>query len=328
MADNANRASPSSGRKAARRMRLQPRDVAMLHSLSCARYLTACALEWLHFDTWRVRYRALAEQQATDTYQASSNLYHHMAGLQAAGLVARLGRTFESGTLSFRRQADAYALTSAGAELLADQRGCDIETLWYEEHRQKAIQNFEHRVAIGVFYAALRAELEYRHLEISGWQGDHLLARNAYDRVPIAGQREPEPVLPDATFLLNNERFFVEIDRGTRPLRSWQEKVRAYEAYQGHHLLAARYATDCFRVLIVAPTLSRVRRIAEEVVKVTRDVSLRYLLMVEERVHPTMIRRGWLGVDAVQWEPKQVVDRVVLMPAVTLGQRTLWENAA
>ena len=41
-----------------------------------------------------------------------------------------------------------------------------------------------------------------------------------------------------------------------------------------------------------------------------------------------MIRRGWLGVDAVQWEPKQVVDRVVLMPAVTLGQRTLWENAA
>ena len=83
--------------------------------------------------------------------------------------------------------------------------------------------------------------------------------------------------------------------------------MRAYEAYQGHQLLAARYATDCFRVLVVAPTLSRVRRIAEEVVKVTRDVSPRCLLMAEERVHPTTIRRGWLGVDAVQWEPKQVV---------------------
>lgn len=183
-------------------------------------------------------------------------------------------------------------------------------------------------MVIGVFYAALRAELEYRQLEMCGWQGDHLLARNAYDRVPIAGQREPEPVLPDATFLMNNERFFVEIDRGTRPLRSWQEKVRAYEAYQAHQLLAARYATDHFRVLVVAPTLIRVRRIAEEIVKITRDVSPRYLLMTEERVHPTTIRRGWLGVDAVQWEPKQVVDRVVLMPAVTLGQRALWENAA
>jgi hypothetical protein len=37
-----------------------------------------------------------------------------------------LGRTFESGALSFLRQADAYVLTSVGAELLADQRGCGI----------------------------------------------------------------------------------------------------------------------------------------------------------------------------------------------------------
>ncbi|MFV9505972.1 MAG: replication-relaxation family protein [Oscillochloridaceae bacterium umkhey_bin13] len=320
---------PRSDRDATRRtglprMHLQPRDVAMLASLSEARYLTACALEWLHFATWRTRYRAFAEQQASTRYQASSNLYHRLAGLQAAGLVSRLGRSAESGTLSFRRQADAYALTAAGAEVLADQLGGEREGLWYETQRPKAIQNFAHRVAIGVCYAALRAELEYRQVGLSDWQGDHLLARGAYDRVPVPGRHDPIPVLPDATCLLAGERCFLEIDRGTRPLRSWQEKTRAYESYRGHALLASRYATHDFRVLIVAPTAQRVQRIAEEIAKVTQAASPQYLLITEDRVHPTTIRRGWQGLTALAWTPRQVIDRVVLVPDVRLGGRVLW----
>ncbi len=85
------------------------------------------------------------------------------------------------------------------------------------------------------------------------------------------------PVLPDATFTLGGHRYFVEIDRGTTNLDSWAEKVKAYEAYRRSPKLQARYTTDSFTVLVVAPALNRLQRIAEEVMKVTRQPSRAYL---------------------------------------------------
>jgi hypothetical protein len=181
-------------------------------------------------------------------------------------------------------------------------------------------------MSIGHLYAALRAELEYRDLCLSAWQGDHLLARGAYDRIMVAGQREPLPVLPDATFVLEHTRHFVEIDRGTRPLRSWTDKVHAYEAYRASPLLQARYRATEFRVLIVAPTQVRLNRIAQEIAATTLQAHAGYLLLHADHVHPTTIRRGWQRIAKVDWAPKRVVDRVLQSPTVTLAPQPLWEQ--
>jgi hypothetical protein len=219
---------------------------------------------------------------------------------------------------------DAYGLTAAGAELLATQGGVDAAASIAP--RKRAIQNLDHAVAIGRLYAALRAELEYRGLRLSAWQGDHHLARNAYDRIAVAGLRGPLPILPDATFVLADTRSFVEIDRGTRPLHSWTDKVRAYAAYQQSALLAARYQVAQFRVLIVAPTPVRLMRIAEEVATITRQASVDYLFLCAEYVHTTTIRRGWQRIATIDWTPRRVVDRMVESPTVTLAPHALWEQ--
>lgn len=234
---------------------LQERDLDMLRSLADARLLTAEALEWLHFASWRTRYRRCMEQQRGSNatrYQASSNLYRRLRGLRDGQYIQRVTRMVAAARTMFYRVPDAYGLTAAGAELLAAHGVMDAAASIAS--RKRAIQNLDHAIAIGRLYAALRAELEYRGLRLTEWQGDHRLARNAYDRIAIAGVREPLPILPDATFVLDSIRYFVEIDRGTRPLRSWADKVRAYATYQQSALLAARYHVAQFRVLIVAPT--------------------------------------------------------------------------
>jgi hypothetical protein len=308
---------------------IQERDLDMLSSIACGRVLTTEPLEWLHFASWRTRYRNYAAcHDGTDTpgYQPNSNLYRRLRGLCAGQFVRRITRALNQGRTAYYRLPDAYVLTEAGAELLCERRGVERRSLWYTPARARAIQNLDHAVAIGRLYAALRAELEYRGRQLGAWQGDHVLARNVYDRIAIAGVREPLPILPDATFVLDGTRYFVEIDRGTRPLRSWTDKVRAYEAYQWSPLLEARYQAAQFQVLIVAPTQVRLTRIAEEVVRVTRQVSPDYLFLRAEHIHPTTIRRGWQRIASVDWASQRVIDRMVESPTVMLTNHTLWEQ--
>jgi hypothetical protein len=307
---------------------LQERDLDMLGSLAVARLLTAEALEWLHVPSWRGRYRAWAERAdaPTPSYQPSSNLYRRLRGLCASNAIQRITRAVDTSRAVYYRVPDAYALTPAGVELLAAYRPIDPGTPTLTVPRARAIQNLDHAIAIGRLYAALRSELGYRGRELSDWRGDHVLARGAYDRVTVAGVREPLPVLPDATFVLDGVRYFVEVDRGTRPLRSWGEKVQAYEGYQGSRLLAARYRTNHFQVLITAPTPARLTRIAETIARVTGKAHPAYRLLHAGLVHPTTIRRGWQRIAEITWTPRKVVDRVVQAPAVTLAEHPLWEH--
>jgi hypothetical protein len=309
-------------------MVLQERDLDMLGSLAVARLLTAEALEWLHVPSWRARYRHWAERgdEHASPYQPSSNLYRRLRGLCASRAIRRITRAVDSGHTMYYRVPDAYALTNTGAELVLSRRATERGALDVRVPRAHAIQNLDHGIAIGRLYAALAAELGYRGRTLTDWRGDHLLVRGAYDRVAVPGVREPLPVLPDATFVLDGVRYFVEVDRGTRPLRTWVEKVQAYEAYRASTELAARYATTEFGVLITAPTPTRLTRIAEAIARATEEAHTAYRLLHADLVHPTTIRRGWQCIAHVVWTPRQVVDRVVDMPAVTLAERPLWEN--
>src|SRR4051794_10023319 len=49
-------------RKKPQRLQITERDLAIFESLSTARFLTAQALEWLHFPDWEARYKAWQER--------------------------------------------------------------------------------------------------------------------------------------------------------------------------------------------------------------------------------------------------------------------------
>jgi hypothetical protein len=320
-------------------IRLQERDLDMFVSLSIGRYLSVPAIEWLHYPCWRERYKVYLEQRKTDSsavFYPAPNIYHRLVALRVGPepLVHRVARAVERASVVYNRLPDAYTLAEAGAALLCARRGFELDDLWYEDPRRRSIKNFEHSVAIGTCYAALRAALEFAGHHLTDWCGDHLLlARDPerggsnYDRIAVPGLREKQPVLPDATFTLGAARYFVEIDMGTTNLRSWGEKVRAYEAYRRSPKLVARYDTDSFTVLIVAPTEVRLRRIADEVLKVTRQPTSSYLFLTEDRVHPTTIRPSWKAVQAFEWERRKVVDRLVELPGrVAFAAHPLWKN--
>lgn len=332
---------PATGRRkhAGRPIRLQERDLDLLTSLAVGRFLTVHALEWLHYPDWRERYRAFLERRKADPtliFYPTPNLYRRLTALRtgAEPLVYRIARTLERASLVFNRLPDAYTLSVSGAELLCTRRGYELADLWYEDTHTRSIKNFEHAVAIGTFYAALRSSLEFSGLHLADWRGDHILAGrdqeqggSNYDRVAVPGLRGELPVLPDATCTVNGARYFVEIDRGTSNLKSWGEKIRAYEAYRRSPKLMARYATDAFTVLVVAPTEPRLLRIVEEVLKVTRQPTPMYLYLLEEKVHPTTIRPAWRVVQTCEWKRRKVIDRLVDVPVnMRLTTHPLWQN--
>src|SRR3954469_23177400 len=92
---------------------LQKRDLEMLRSIADARLLTAEALEWLHFASWRTRYRRCMEQQSehqATRYQASSNLYRRLRGLCDGHYIQRVTRVVAAASTMFYRVPDAYGL--------------------------------------------------------------------------------------------------------------------------------------------------------------------------------------------------------------------------
>lgn len=320
-------------------IRLQDRDLDMFVSLSVGRYLSVPAIEWLHYPGWRERYAAYLERRKADpsvVFYPAPNIYHRLVAMRASPqpLIYRVARTVERASLVYTKLPDAYTLAEAGAELLCVRRGYELDDIWYEDPRQRSIKNFEHSVAIGTFYAALRAALEFSGRQLDDWRGDHLLIKHDpvsrtanYDRIAVPGMKKLQPILPDATFTLNGHRYFVEIDMGTTNLRSWGEKVRAYEAYRTSTEFTTRYTTAAFTVLVVAPSEVRQRRIAEEVLKVTRQATSSYLFLTEERVHPTTLRPSWKAVQKFEWGRRKRFDRYDEVPEkILFTPHHLWRN--
>jgi Replication-relaxation len=313
------------------RVQLQERDLDMLTSIGQTRMLTAGYLEWLHFPQWRGHYRRYLERAERDPlarYKIRPHLYERLADLRASLLIAMLDRARPCHPESIPA---ACSLTRRGAALLSAEREVDRSALWVLPSRSNPPQQTEHMLLIGRCYAALHAEAAYRGQALDGWRGDHLLRASApgdgpgYDRIRLPDLREPVSLIPDATCVLNGQRLFFEIDRGTQMLRQWATKLRAYDAYQGSRLLRERYQTDQFQVLIVAPDQRRLERIAAEIARVSREHRDRYRLIEERLLHPTTIRRGWRTVTHAVFTPRMIGGRLVeTVEQVALEQAPLW----
>lgn len=290
-------------------IRITERDIAMFQSLSTARYLTVEELEWLHFPDWRTRWEAA--HQRGHTYWRSSLLYSRLRRLSEQGFVRRIVRMATTSIDRVQRTSDLYVLAKDGAPLVARYTHQPIEAVYCEEPRIRSFYTLEHGAAIGRFYAALRAKVEtMRSITLDGWTGDHLLARRQYDRIPVqvpnahgGMSTERLPVLPDAVFWIvpqTGERvlFFVEVDRD-RPLRSWREKIRAYEAYAGSAELQARYGVKSFVLLTATVDETQRQRLMTATAEIHGRPSGRYLFTQISDLHPTTIGAAWHKITRV-----------------------------
>lgn len=305
----------------AHRLVVTARDVAILASLADVRFLTVEHLQWLH---WPERWRAgeQAAREANRPNRSPKNAYARVAGLATHGLLVPIRRSVDRGVTEYRQLPNCYALSRAGAELLACQWGRSLDDFWYFERVRRAAAGLEHSLAIGAFYAALRAELEFRGRGFTNWAGDHVLCAD-YDTVAVASVGHPLPVIPDATFVLDGQRYFVEIDRGTTRIEQWRKKALAYDAYGRHPQMEARYGVTHSTVLVVAPSGPRLEAIARLVADVHQGVAANYRFLAEERVNPLTIRRRWQRLERVTL-PRAGHHGTSALPTVTLVDDVLW----
>lgn len=300
---------------------LTQRDVDILQSLSQVRYLTVQHLQWLHWTArWREHERTAREAGAVN--RRPKNAYARAAGLVAHGLLVAIQRTADRAVTSYKRLPLCLSLTQAGAEVLACERDLLIEQLWYDARAARSATTLEHSLGIGAFYAALRAELEYRGRRLEHWASDQVLCTD-YDSVVVAGVGHALPIIPDGTFVLDGQRYFVEVDRGTTRLEQWRKKALAYDAYGRDPRLRERYgATDAI-ILVVSPPGKRLLAVARTIAQVHGGVTDRYRFLAEERVHPLSIRRRWQQIERVTF-PAGRRGSAGGQPQVTFSDAVLW----
>jgi hypothetical protein len=313
-----------------RRFYLTPRDVQMLASINVGRYMTAQGLEWLHWPTWRTRWRAAQAAGTSENYRPAPHLYRRLNHLVDYEILYRLRRPIERSRDTFGRAPDVYMLAALGARLLAERHeGTCIEDCYYTRKRERSFQNVEHGAQIGLLYAAIRARFESRAgVKLTDWQGEHLTAKS-YDTVHARLRRangqslyEKCGLQPDATCVFHGRvgtpeehhgRIFVELDRGTRPTQSWADKIAAYEAYAESAELKQRYGAATFVLLVVTCDEAQRRTLMQATAAVVGKRTQRYLFALEADVHPDTIGGCWQYIDSVKRTNR------FLRPVITTG---------
>lgn len=308
-------------RKKQPRIQLTDRDIAIFESLSIARFLTPQAIEWLHFPEWEKRYRAWqAKGTEAGVYEVTGRLYDRLRRMRELKppLVRRIVRPVALAASRFARQSDAYMLAEAGADILIESGRMVAEAVRYETVRERSFQTLEHSVLIGTFYAAVRARLARVGLAVEAWKGDHILARS-YDVVSLRERNRHRqdgkwPIIPDAAYYVRHAQgrtlCFLEIDRG-RPVSTWREKIKAYEAYRGSAELQNRYGEQTFLVQCVTTTEGQRRRLIQATGEEFRQATKGYQFMLIRDLHPLTIGDRWTVVGSVKKGPLvKVVDRL------------------
>jgi hypothetical protein len=134
------------------------------------------------------------------------------------------------------------------------------------------------------------------------WLSEHRPAR-AFDQLMIRvrtskGSMEMQrlPVQPDGTFELHHgqgaTRIFLEVDRGTRRVDTWAEKMAAYQAYLGSPELRDRSGVESFLLLVVASDEAQCQRLMETTARVVRGPMPHIYFTLASNVHLLTIGGG------------------------------------
>ena len=100
-------------------------------------------------------------------------------------------------------------------------------------------------------------------------------------------------------------RCFIELDRG-RPIRTWQEKIVAYQAYAGSAELRTRYAANTFVLLVATTTASYRRKLMTATANILQQTSDRHLFTTLANLHPLTIGT-WMKIGSVAPTHEHVV---------------------
>lgn len=172
-------------------------------------------------------------------------------------------------------------LTAKGRDLLIEELGYEPEEIdWQPSYNDVSWPYLRHQIAINDVYVAVALDVERIGWRLDKWVDDRILRQTHTERVLVPSSGLEVAVVPDAYFVLSGPtgsptlQFFLEMDRATmtvtaasRRTRSWQDKIRAYQAYFESPLVHQRYGTDRIRVLTVTSGTDRqehLRRATEE----------------------------------------------------------------
>jgi hypothetical protein len=161
-----------------------------------------------------------------------------------------------------------YALDQRGANLVATRLGLDRGRVrWRKYHNYVGLPYVEHRLAVNDVRIAFTVSAGRLGYTIEGWWYEFLIKEDIDD----PDEKAPPLVLrPDAyaRLLVGPRRLhlFLEVDMGTESHTRFAAKIRRYLAYKESGMFRFRDGGRAFRVLVVAPTLTRagaLRRVTE-----------------------------------------------------------------
>lgn len=196
-----------------------------------------------------------------------------------------------------------YALAQRGSDLMASRLGVDRRLVrWRKYHNYVGLSFVEHRLAVNDVRIAFTAGAGRFGYAVEGWWYEFPIKEDIDD----PDEKAPPLVLrPDAyTRLLvgpRRLRLFLEVDMGTESHIRFAAKIRRYLTYKESRLFRYRYGGRSFRVLIVAPTLTRARAL-RRVTEAEGGMTMFWFAFQEDITAERIVRPLWqmAGVDGVK----------------------------
>ncbi|MCZ7545110.1 MAG: replication-relaxation family protein [Anaerolineae bacterium] len=200
------------------------------------------------------QYRVLRQDQVQKLFFGSkSTAQSRLARLYDHGFLERQFLLVRGGIMN---SPIVYLLDRKGAELLRAECGYE-DVRWHGRGKTLSSDFMDHALAINDFRIAV--ELASRRLgyQVVTWLGETELKAD-YDRVSLrsaTGRQRMVSLIPDSYFVVDTPHgkahFFLEVDRGTMPLKRFRTKVQAYLAYYRSGGYERRYGTRSLRILVV-----------------------------------------------------------------------------
>ncbi len=298
------------GSKTFGNQRMTPRDYRILQDIGRCGALTAEQIGAHHFG-WAVVHKGIRTNPDSPPQLAIfANCQRRMKFLYDNRLVKRIDR-FQ--LLKDGKQPYLYTLTRRGAQVLATYLECELRDVAWRQTDHRLRPNYiEHLILTNdVRLGVERAAQASPYVELVEWLDEVTLAEQQRDeRIPLvlnAGSVQYVTLVPDAYFALKTRdgtllHHFVEIDRATEVVtsnnesyRTWERKIRTYDAFFASDSYRQRYNTERGKLLTITtkwPRLERLFATTEQVVKQQRYWFTTHRKLSEPQIMPRERRKN------------------------------------